>query len=170
MKITGTSSHIKVESNNVVYLIQGERTVNGFLAYLNTISYEDELEKNEVTELEKAKIQKEVLAFTADKEFKIEFEDDKDLVDKKVAIQTLDYAIDQTNELQLEKESTHNYEDILEQLIYLKHAVKKENNRDSLATITLQKYAQECLSVQPKYSNSLSEAFGVMSLMKYGKL
>ncbi|WKX76166.1 hypothetical protein [Zobellia laminariae] len=84
MKITGTSSHIKVEIGKITYIIEGERTVNGFLANLDTISYVDEPEITEVPENEISNVKKEVLAYTSDKNFKVEFEEKDDGIEKKM--------------------------------------------------------------------------------------
>jgi Immunity protein 74 len=75
MKITGTSSYIKVEIDSKTVKIQGEMLIGGFLAYSDTIkNWEPPYENVMIDDVTKAKIIKEVIDETKDSNFKIEFE------------------------------------------------------------------------------------------------
>ncbi|ARU60013.1 hypothetical protein CBW65_02235 [Tumebacillus avium] len=75
MKITGTSSYIKVEYDNKTVKIQGEMTVGGFIAYSDTIkNWESPHENLAIDDVTKSKIIKEVIAETKNSKFIIEFE------------------------------------------------------------------------------------------------
>jgi len=75
MKITGTSSYIKVEFDNKIVKIQGEMMVNGFLAYSDTIkNWEPPFEHIIIDKVTKTKLIKAIIDETKDSKFKIEFE------------------------------------------------------------------------------------------------
>lgn len=75
MKITGTSSYIKVEYNNKTVKIQGEKIVGGFLAYSDTIKqWEPPHDDVTIDESTKMELIREVIDKTKDTNYKIEFE------------------------------------------------------------------------------------------------
>lgn len=75
MKITGTSSYIKVETDNKVVKIQGEMIVNGFVAYSDTIrNWEPPYENILIDGVTKTRLIKAITDETKDSKFKIEFD------------------------------------------------------------------------------------------------
>jgi uncharacterized protein len=75
MKITGTSSYIKVEYDNKTVKIQGEMIVGGFLAYSDSIkNWESPHDNTAIDDLTKNAIIKAVIAETKNSKFIIEFE------------------------------------------------------------------------------------------------
>jgi Immunity protein 74 len=75
MKITGTSSYIKVQINDKTVKIEGEMLVNGFLAYSNTIEkWESPYNDLIIDDKTKVEIIKAVINRTSDSNFKIVFD------------------------------------------------------------------------------------------------
>jgi hypothetical protein len=75
MKITGTSSYIKVEIDDKTVKIQGEMLVNGFVAFLDSVkNWEAPFDNVVIDAKTKADIIKGVIEETKNSEFKIEFE------------------------------------------------------------------------------------------------
>lgn len=75
MKITGTSSYIKVEVNNKTVKIHGEMIVGGFLAYSDSINnWEPPNDKIFIDEFTKKELIQAVIDKTKNSDFKIEFE------------------------------------------------------------------------------------------------
>lgn len=75
MKITGTSSYIKVEIDNKTLKIQGEMLVGGFLAYSDSIkNWESPHDSISIDDATKSEIIKTVINETKNSKFIIEFE------------------------------------------------------------------------------------------------
>ncbi len=75
MKITGTSSYIKVEVDDKTVKIQGEMIVGGFLAYSDSIkNWESPYDSIAIDDATKSEIIKAVIAETKNSKFIIEFE------------------------------------------------------------------------------------------------
>jgi hypothetical protein len=75
MKITGTSSYIKVQINDKTVKIEGEMLVDGFLAYSNTIGkWESPYNDLIIDDKTKVEIIKAVINRTSDSNFKIVFD------------------------------------------------------------------------------------------------
>ena len=75
MKITGTSSYIKIEINGKAVKIQGEMIVNGFVAYKNTIeNWEQPYDNIKIDDITKQNIINAVINEYKNSNFKILFE------------------------------------------------------------------------------------------------
>ena len=74
MKITGTSSYIKIEYDGKTLKVNGEMFVGGFVAYINTMKWEPPHENELLDEKLKKEIISAVVNQTKDKDFRIEFE------------------------------------------------------------------------------------------------
>lgn len=75
LKITGTSSYIKVEVEGKIVKIQGEMLIDGFVAFKDTITkWEPPHDNISIDEETKEKIIEGVIEETKKSKFKIEFE------------------------------------------------------------------------------------------------
>jgi hypothetical protein len=75
MKITGTSSYIKVEYEGKTLKIKGEMLINGFVAYKDTLTtWEPPNDNVLIDEVTKSKIIMQIIKETKNKKFKVEFE------------------------------------------------------------------------------------------------
>lgn len=76
MKITGTSSYIKIDDfKGKSMIIEGEMILNGFVAYKDSMTHWEEPNNHlQVTDEIREEIIKAVIEETKNKEFKIEFE------------------------------------------------------------------------------------------------
>ena len=75
MKITGTSSYVKIEFEGKVVKASGEMIVGGFVALKNTmIAWEEPHQSEELNSETKEKIVDAVLKYCSDKDFKVQFE------------------------------------------------------------------------------------------------
>ncbi len=75
MKITGTSSYIKIEIENNLLIVKGERLINGFLAYSDTLlKYEPPFDKEIISLDEKVKLINLIIEEGEKNNFIIEFE------------------------------------------------------------------------------------------------
>lgn len=75
MKITGTTSYIKVEIDEKIVKIDGEMIIGGFVAFKNSIkNWEIPYEKEEIDEKEKQEIIERVTNHTKNSHMIIIFE------------------------------------------------------------------------------------------------
>lgn len=75
MKITGTMSYIKVEINGKTVKIEGEKVIDGFIAFKNTIrNWEPPYENEVIDENLKEEIMKRVTNETKNSHLVITFE------------------------------------------------------------------------------------------------
>ncbi len=75
MKITGTSSYIKIEIENKLLIIKGERLISGFLAYSDTLlKYEPPFDREIISSDEKLKLINIIIEEGKKNNFIIEFE------------------------------------------------------------------------------------------------
>lgn len=75
MKITGTSSYIKIEIENKLLIIKGERLINGFLAYSDTLlKYEPPFDKEIIGTSEKRELMNKISIEGKKNNFIIEFD------------------------------------------------------------------------------------------------
>lgn len=75
MKITGTSSYIKIEIESKILIIKGERLINGFLAYSDTLlKYEPPFDKEIIGIDEKLELINMIITEGKKNNFIIEFE------------------------------------------------------------------------------------------------
>ncbi|MEO3943981.1 Imm74 family immunity protein [Gorillibacterium sp. CAU 1737] len=76
MKITGTSSYIRVELHNRSVKIQGEQLVGGFLAYSDSIAnWEPPYDDVGIDEQTKKELIQAVIEKTKNSHFQIKFDD-----------------------------------------------------------------------------------------------
>ncbi|RYF71435.1 MAG: hypothetical protein EOO39_13975 [Cytophagaceae bacterium] len=75
MRITGTLSYIKVETEGKIVKIEGEMAVGGFAAYANTIKrWEAPHENIIIDETTKQRLIKEIVAESEKYDYKITFD------------------------------------------------------------------------------------------------
>lgn len=167
MKVTGTSSYIKIETDNKVYRINGERLIHGFLAYFNTLSYWDN-DKEKLSIIEEQEVKKKILDFNKKNKLKIEIEESETDISKSKAWKIINETILETE--RTNKSELLNSKDIIKQLKYLEYSLLNPDSERDFSNINLNTYAQQINNENPKYSLMLSNSFGIMTLMKYGKL
>ncbi|WP_113674463.1 Imm74 family immunity protein [Vallitalea guaymasensis] len=75
MKITGTSSYVKIKYNGKMVKVLGEMVIGGFVAFKNSMkAWEEPHQLEEFNDEIRNLIIDEVKEYCKDKEFKVEFE------------------------------------------------------------------------------------------------
>ncbi|GAA0873428.1 hypothetical protein GCM10009117_25750 [Gangjinia marincola] len=112
--ISGTSSQISVITKNKNYVIKGELLVNSFLAYFDTLKYQNS--KDSVPPIEKDQLKKEILDYCEKKDFKVVLEESKFTAEKSKAWDALEKTKAETKMIRFPNELNVGSKDIYNQL------------------------------------------------------